>query len=786
MRLFAVALGAAVCFGIGSGDVHAANGRKITVTQVETAQAAYDAGFAERVMRADKGGVRLWNHLLVEDDAPGSGTSNKGEFREPVYGGRMIKKILTLDDPRCEKATVVFFTMGGDPKGKKPLVVTVNGRESGFTFRNTEQYGYVPIDPAWLRKGDNEITFACPEAKGPGDGHVFLIARADEYIAGGGDPALVGMGQTVEAGQGIGLLTRGKDEISPIETKARGIGNRSLISTDGGKTWSVNGKGVHPRIDQSFGTEDGFDKNGVVGEYTARINLQRYVPEGTIISPVIDLWSEPDKPAALIPFTEVEQLSFIFRGSVPDGAGLTWQIRTGVSMDPYQAQDWSEWITVASGANATVEPRGRVPMPSSPWDPDRTVTLPKVRYIQWRAVLTSTDPLKTPVVESVAVNREITRRMEIPANIFVRDYRNPEIRYSSTGFDYQSPDDPRNREVVERDDLDDIVKNSASEFDAIVKMLDYASRRWVYGSPSLEYPKWNTVDIAERAHSLGDGGMCIQHAAYLAHILTAVGFQARHLNIQYHEVVEVWSNDFDKWIYLDPTQAVDLYMYDAVTGEPLNLREMHEQYYRMYGVKTPVDWMKTPDTWRTAKPDPKALPSGFSTTDPRVELSHVGWVGYYELLDFIRMMPRNDFSSRAIPEPLQQGTIQWPWDGYINWYDELAPPKLQYSRHTDRVADFWPDLNRVRFEAVPEIIGDMVFITMTTFTPGFKTFQVRVDGGEWKDSDTRFNWRLHSGKNRLEMRAVSGFGVAGHPSHIELNYVAKHIPKTINFGTMNQ
>lgn len=93
------------------------------------------------------------------------------------------------------------------------------------------------------------------------------------------------------------------------------------------------------------------------------------------------------------------------------------------------------------------------------------------------------------------------------------------------------------------------------------------------------------------------------------------------------------------------------------------------------------------------------------------------------------MMPRNDFSTTTIPEPLQQGCMQWPWDGYINWYDRLCPPKLQYSHYTDRESDFWPTLNRVRFEAVPEINGDMVFVTMTTFTPGFKTFHVKTDDG---------------------------------------------------------
>lgn len=104
----------------------------------------------------------------------------------------------------------------------------------------------------------------------------------------------------------------------------------------------------------------------------------------------------------------------------------------------------------------------------------------------------------------------------------------------------------------------------------------------------------------------------------------------------------------------------------------------------------------------------------------------------------------------------------------------------------DRESDFWPTLNRVRFEAVPEINGDMIFVTMTTFTPGFKTFHVKTDDGVWTDSDDRFVWRLHSGRNRLEMRSVSKFGATGPPSYIELNWVAKHIPKGVPMGGMDQ
>ena len=147
----------------------------------------------------------------------------------------------------------------------------------------------------------------------------------------------------------------------------------------------------------------------------------------------------------------------------------------------------------------------------------------------------------------------------------------------------------------------------------------------------------------------------------------------------------------------------------------------------------------------------------------------------YTNTEFMRMMPRNDFSTTTAPEPLNQGMMQWPWNGYLNWYDELAPPKLQYSWHTDRKCDFWPTLGLVHYEAVPSVNAEMIFIRMATFTPSFSHYQARINQGQWQDSDANYTWILGAGKNKLEMRTVSKFGVKGPISFIELNYAKKFL-----------
>ena len=142
----------------------AADGRKITIKDIMPAIDAYESGFAKGIMRNGDNTVRLWNRQLIENDAPGAGTSNKGAFMEPVYGDRVIKKLLTVGDTRCDEAHVVLFLFSA---GKKlPLVMTLNGSKVTTKVEGPESYLYIPVEPAWLKKGVNEITFACPEAQG--------------------------------------------------------------------------------------------------------------------------------------------------------------------------------------------------------------------------------------------------------------------------------------------------------------------------------------------------------------------------------------------------------------------------------------------------------------------------------------------------------------------------------------------------------------------------------------------------------------------------------------------
>lgn len=683
----------------------------VTTTWSGDGTRMYDTGFAHGVMRAPGGGVRLFNMELVENDAPGSGRSELGTYSDTIWGRNRARKILSLDDPRADKAWLVIFVYNGftNPNTPKyPLKFSVNGRESAIVpwdFKKViECYRWVEFPAEWLKKGDNVIDLSCPEAASEKEGWELYIARAEDFPAGGGDPAKVG------------------------ET--------SFKSFNDGKTWEKS----------PFGPD-----RKVRAEYTVRISLDRYVSSGWLSSPAIDLW-RGDSTGVIVPQREIRKLRLAVRSDVPAGTSVEYLFRKGSSPDPFSA-DWSEWQPVGSGAVLAYETGGA--------DLNR-------RYIQFKAALATTNPLLSPVVKSAEVSAELVERVPVHANIRIVESANPDIRYSSVDWEWEAWDRPEFAELRKRENLDEVVAGSRTEFDAQVKLLDYAAKRWKWMVVSENYPSWAALPILDRIDNRGWGGMCALFNNFIGGMCMAYGWQARMVNVVGHEVIEVWNDEYGKWVMLDGAFDPDndnTYQYDPATAEPLNMLELHARYLEYYFPGRAIDWMNDYTGYMEMKPDlPSPVRRGSLT--PERKSKDTGFI----TAAFMRMVPRNNWYARPTPKPLSHGSSFWPWNGYVNWYDDRTPPKRQYSWHTDRPRDMWPDLNLVHVDITQGFGNDRLFLRLTTYTPNFSHYEANVDGAGWKEIGERWTWLLQSGKNTVELRAVNKLGAKGKPSRFVVNH----------------
>ncbi|MCA9413100.1 MAG: hypothetical protein KC944_17935, partial [Candidatus Omnitrophica bacterium] len=665
------------------------------ITWEGSGEEIYKTGFMKGMQKDGKGGSCLFKVDLVENDAPGAGMSEKGVCEDPIWGLNRARKVFNLEEPRADKAYLVLFTYSENPP--HPLHFRVNDYKGQITKNNRETYRWQEFPADALRKGENIIELSCPEAQSATDGWSIYLARADEFLSGGGNPI--------------------------------NVGDTSFKSFDGGETWHESPFGPH-----------GDDR----AEYTVRLSFDRYIDEGWVASPVIDLW-RGESDDFIIPIRGVLKLALDIDGDTPKGTEITYYLRAGFSADPH-AEDWQPYEEVGKGDQLHFV-----------FD-ERALNR---RYIQFKAVLTTENPLVTPTIQSAKVSAEVEQRSPEADNIKVVSLDNPDIAYSSINWKWEEADRPEFEELRQRENLDEVIQGSRTTFDAQVKLLDHATKRWQKGGPIPEYPGWDAMSILDRADRAGSGGMCIQSNNLLAGFYQAYGWQARLVNIVSHEVCEVWNDEFAKWIYMDAS-TVDQYLYDRETCEPLSLLDLHRMHLKDFFPGKKIDWMNDYVS-RQDEPDPSPVGRG--------SLEHgVKPFDAYLLTTFMRMVPRNNWYEEPTPRPLSHGSSWWPWNGYVNWYDEQTPPKRQYSWHTDRPQDMWPDLNLVHIDATTAFANDRVFLAFSTYTPNFDHYEVNVDDTGWKEVGDRWVWLMQSGRNKLQVRAVNELDAKGNPSEVVLNY----------------
>ncbi len=718
---------------LGAGvSVQAADVLTQSVTTETSALAAYETGFAYTVMRAPDGrGVRLNDMVAIEDDGPGSGWSQKGTCVEPLYRGVLAKKTFWVERPFAHEAYVVLFL---DPPQEtefnKPFYyLLVNGRriEGPPAPAHERVWQAVSIPPSLLKKGLNEIIVGCDAEQDKGC--TLHLAREDEYDAGGAKYTYQG---------NTAMICADQVEIDPAHSEFRPIqvGEHSSKSRDGGKTW-VKGK---------IGETD-----DVVGEYTIRLCLKQYHPTGRLRSSAIDLWDGLPGFDKIKPICQVENLKIEVTGETFPDTQIVWSVRFADTADMNSVQ-WGDFAEVGAGSKGifTLDNKGK-------------------RYLQWEAELKTADPLQSPVVKKVSVARELSYSPPPDKAFYVWQYENVEHVYRSFKFSYENPAHPKLELLRQRLKTDELLADAHGDFEKVNRLRHYISTLWKHGNPAAPtYPEWDALQILDNKDQRGCGGMCVQFSHVLAQGLIALGYHAHHTMFG-HEVTEVYVDELGKWVHVDAWSSTDAYEYNTETGMPLNVLEQHQYYLKGMGfsAQRPIDWL-SPQVQGPAGGQFAPQPVSYSGLIPIADASKAG-VHYHKNVAFLRFAPRNDYFSRPFPRPLTEGMSHWPWTGYINWYDEATPRKLQYALHSDRTADLYPTMNRVQFSAVYGLEEGDILIDMFTFAPYFAGFEINVDRAGWQPSPARFVWKLRpSALNTLQMRVKNKLGPTGKESGLQV------------------
>lgn len=505
-----------------------------------------------------------------------------------------------------------------------------------------------------------------------------------------------GLNEIVIGGTGQVWVAR-DDERQPGDSPPP---NRSAKSTDGGRTWN----------DVRLGTKDDFD-----GEYYVRLYLEQHLPRGTWTSPVLDAANLAEAPIA----PAVAALGPVRVGIDGDGAIA---VRSGTTF-AVDDEHWSDWQPLD--------------------DRDGVVESPRGRFVQVRVELTTDDPRRSPPLREVRVECDAMPVSARTARLSTITATSTRIRRSSIPFTYESPDHPQLMQLRERYQLDDVVAEATTEWEQILKLAAWSGvqRSKRTGHLGQAYPKWDALDIlAAHADGTPVGGFCQQYNLVFLQACESFGIRGRPVSLgpgsfqdrirSGHEVVELWSNDYRKWVHVDGDAA--RYYVDAKSRAPLSLLELHDRQLAHFAKRPyePVECVVLADTrppW-----------TSFDDVPPFVEL---------------RMIPRSNFLEQPTPVPLNQGMRGWFWPGHETWSDAEAPAVRLYDRRVS-VRNNWAwTINETEMRLLATETPGELRVELDTVTPGFARYEATFDDSEPTEVERSFVWVLHRGTNRLVVRA---------------------------------
>lgn len=325
---------------------------------------------------------------------------------------------------------------------------------------------------------------------------------------------------------------------------------------------------------------------------------------------------------------------------------------------------------------------------------------------------------------------------------------------------FEHVDTPRLTQLREREQLEAVIAGAATEFEAILKLRDWVAAQFPHTSPD-PYPPWDALIILDEIRAGRTGGFCGQYSQVLLQALASLGIPARYLEIGTarnpinHFPIEVWSNDFGKWVLLD----ADFNLHYERNGLPLSAVEVHDAY--VSGQASTVTIVA--GTPAPGHPSPSDLPERT-----------------FELYYYLRYALKADHVSQPYEaafdrfndaiEFLDERTTPWELSPEISPYVDKSPLT---SRTTTSRTFVDASINQVWLS--PTVTGPAeITVALATNMPDVAYAEYRVvdrsgNVGGWQShSAGEVVWQVAPGDRSLEVRAVNRRAIAGPVATVSL------------------
>ncbi len=344
-------------------------------------------------------------------------------------------------------------------------------------------------------------------------------------------------------------------------------------------------------------------------------------------------------------------------------------------------------------------------------------------------------------------------------------------------FTYQDMTHLKVRKLYDRAGIGEMIQSSRTELELIRRISDWANMQYGHMLP-LPYPAWDAHEILDRIEK-GDTFFCTFKAALFVQACNAAGLTARMLGINQknkdaHTVTDVYSNEYRKWILVDPWMNC----YYERDGIPLSAKEVHDSIDSPEGIFLVFgENGRGLEYWDRKAKKAETIPHSNKRT-PIMEDASTGLKNYYY---DIRVIMRNDHTVHPQSKenldvdgymvPYNPRGGEW-WGPQLKWADDTTPPQITCDNAWD-IDDFeWP-LNEVRVDLKKVTVpGEPVILEarFSTFTPNFARYGLEIDGSQVPCDGDAFIWKIHTGQNSLNVAAINDTGRSGFHSEFVLDY----------------
>ena len=311
------------------------------------------------------------------------------------------------------------------------------------------------------------------------------------------------------------------------------------------------------------------------------------------------------------------------------------------------------------------------------------------------------------------------------------------------------------------------------EFSAIKKALKWSSSQWKHDGMNQPPKGFRALDILKNVFDKKERYRCVEYGIVLSELLQSYGFITRTVALrsndvayggfgQGHVAMEVWSNDLEKWIFLDPQFST----YLSYDGKPLNV-------YEIYKLKNVKKWKSL------VVESPKKL----SVKDKKDYKSFlVNYLGHVSVSGKDKTTKISLFLETRKPILTFQG-MTGPKVIFTDKHEEVYPQinRVSYSlEFKEKVKNFQKLVKKLDIKTNDDYLKHMaefaavpIFkVSLQNNMPSFSFYEYRSAKNEsWKKlKNSKFDWDAMKKTNLLEVRAINSFGRSGPVTFLKLSY----------------